>query len=70
MLQYRPVNSAGGVCPEFASWPDALQHMIDDISAIDFDVALLGYGVYGVPLSAAIKRLGKAAIYTLSLIHI
>lgn len=31
---------------------------------LDFDVALLGCGVYGVPLSAYIKRMGKIAIYT------
>ena len=64
LIQYRPVNSIGGKCKEFSCWKDALQHMIDDISKIDFDVALLGCGVYGVPLSAHIKRMGKQAIYT------
>ena len=64
LLHYRPVNSAGGRCDGFATWPEALQHMIDDISKLDFDVALLGCGVYGVPLSAHIKRMGKIAIYT------
>lgn len=38
--------------------------MIDDISKIDFDVALLGCGLYGIPLSAHIKRMGCQAIYT------
>lgn len=64
LIQYRPVNSIGGKCKDFACWKDALQHMIDDISKIDFDVALLGCGLYGVPLSAYIKRIGKQAIYT------
>lgn len=38
--------------------------MIADIEKIDFDVAILGCGVYGVPLSAHIKRMGRQAVYT------
>ena len=64
LLQYRPVNSIGGKCAEFPRWKDALQHMIDDISKIDFDVALVGCGVYGVPLSVHVKRMGRVAIHT------
>ena len=55
LIQYRPVNSAGGRNDHYSCWSEALQHMIDDISQIDFDVALLGCGVYGIPLSAHIK---------------
>lgn len=64
LLTYRPVNSIGGKCRQFARWKDALQHMMDDVSRLEFDVALLGCGVYGIPLSAHIKRMGKPAIYT------
>ncbi|MBQ4440116.1 MAG: hypothetical protein II909_03130 [Kiritimatiellae bacterium] len=64
LIQYKPVNSAGGKNKEFPNWSAALNHMMADISNIDFDVALLGCGVYGVPLSAYIKRMGKIAIYT------
>lgn len=64
LIQYRPVNSAGGKNDQFASWKDALNHMIKEISNIDFDIALLGCAVYGVPLSVHIKRMGKIAIYT------
>ena len=64
LITYRPVNSIGGHCETFPSWPAALQKMMDDISRIDFDVALLGCGVYGVPLSVHIKRMGKIALYT------
>ncbi len=64
MVQYRPVNSIGGKCDGFAKWKDALDSMIADIDKIDFDVALLGCGVYGVPLSAHIKRGGRQAVYT------
>ena len=64
LITYRPVNSIGGKCDEFPNWPAALKKMMDDVSKIDFDVALLGCGVYGVPLSVHIKRMGKIAIYT------
>ena len=37
--------------------------MCKDISKIDFDVALLGCGSYGLPLANYIKNLGKSAVY-------
>ena len=64
LITYRPVNSIGGTNADFPDWAAALDHMVDDISKIDFDVAMLGCGVYGVPLSVHIKRMGKIAIYT------
>ena len=64
LITYRPVNSAGGRNAQFDRWKTALDHMIEDISQIDFDVALLGCAVYGVPLSVHIKRMGRIAIYT------
>lgn len=64
LILYRPVNSAGGKNSDFPNWTAALKHMIEDVSKIEFDVAILGCGVYGVPLSAHIKKMGKIAIYT------
>ena len=64
LITYRPVNSIGGTNSDFPNWKAALEHMIADISKIDFDVAMLGCGVYGIPLSAHIKKMGKIAIYT------
>lgn len=64
LIQYKPVNSIGGKCAQFSRWKDALDYMIADIEKMEFDVALLGCGVYGVPLSTHIKRMGRQAIYT------
>ena len=64
MIQYCPVNSIGGKSDRFGKWKDALDYMIKDIEKIDFDIALLGCGVYGVPLSVHIKRMGRQAVYT------
>lgn len=62
LINYAPVQSIGGVS-DYASWFDALSAMEDDISNIDFDIALLGCGAYGLPLAAYIKRLGKQAVH-------
>ena len=37
--------------------------MKDDIDGHTFDVALIGAGAYGLPLSAHVKRSGKVAIH-------
>ena len=46
------------------SWVETFNIMCDDISKLDFDVALLGCGGYGLLLCDFIKRrLGKSAVY-------
>lgn len=47
----------------FDSWMGALESMKNDISKMDFDIALLGCGAYGFPLAAEIKKMGKQAIH-------
>ncbi|GGH56498.1 hypothetical protein HNQ91_000016 [Filimonas zeae] len=59
----KAVQSAGDHDSGFKSWFEALDYMTDQISAKDFDIALLGCGAYGLPLAARIKRMGKQAIH-------
>jgi hypothetical protein len=47
----------------FANWFDALEYMKKAISNVDFDVAIIGAGAYGLPLAAYVKSLGKKAIH-------
>lgn len=47
----------------FNNWFDALEWMQQQIDKIDFDVAIIGAGSYGVPLSAYIKDKGRIAIH-------
>ena len=49
--------------PRFENWFEALEWMKSEISAIDFDVALLGCGAYGIPLQHYIKKIGKSSVY-------
>ena len=61
---YGSVNSAIGLKTPFANWFDALEKMKSDIARIDFDIAILGCGSYGMSLGAFIKRdLGKKAVH-------
>ena len=54
---------AGQRDPRFANWFEALDYMYEEIQKIDFDIALLGCGAYGMPLAAKIKKMGKQSIY-------
>ena len=47
-----------------SSWVETFSIMKEDIRKLDFDIALLGCGGYGLPLCNFIKtELGKSAIY-------
>ncbi|NLR42234.1 hypothetical protein [Priestia megaterium] len=59
----RAVQSAGGSNSKFSSWIEALNYMYEEIDKIDFDVAIIGAGAYGLPLAGYIKEKGKKAIH-------
>ena len=63
LIPYKAVQSIGGIGPH-SSWFESLNIMKEEISELDFDVALLGCGGYGMPLMSHIKNtLNKSAIY-------
>ena len=47
----------------FDNWFEALEWMKSEIDKVDFDVALLGCGAYGIPLQHYIRSLGKQSVY-------
>lgn len=49
--------------PRFSNWFEALDWMSEEISKIDFDIALIACGAYGFPLASKIKNMGKIAIH-------
>ncbi len=57
------VQSIAGTKTKYTNWFDALNSMQHQIDVIDFDVAIIGAGSYGLPLSAYIKEKGKIAIH-------
>lgn len=63
LLTLRAVQSNAGAETPFADWFEALRWMESEIAKIDFDIAIIGCGAYGLPLAAHVKRLGKKAIH-------
>lgn len=64
MKMLKAVQTVGGQTDaRFKDWFEALEWMKSEIAAIDFDIALLGCGAYGIPLQAYIKSMGKQSVY-------
>jgi hypothetical protein len=65
LITYKAVQSIAGNKPEgFQTWFNALDAMKSDFSKIEFDIAILGCGAYGMPLASFIKRdLNKKAVH-------
>ncbi|APB33229.1 hypothetical protein GlitD10_0911 [Gloeomargarita lithophora Alchichica-D10] len=59
----KSVQSIAGNNCDFPDWFAALEWMIQQISNIQFDIAIIGAGAYGLPLAAQVKRLGKKGIH-------
>ena len=60
----KAVQTIAGTKSEFSSWFEALKYMENEIDKIDFDIAIIGCGAYGLPLAAHVKRIGKQAVHT------
>ena len=54
---------AGEKDDRFADWEEALEYMYQQAMTLDFDVAIIGCGAYGMPLGAKLKETGKIAIH-------
>lgn len=64
LITLKAVQTLGGQGEtDFKDWFEALDSMVREIDKIDFDIALIGAGAYGMPLAAEIKRMGKKAIH-------
>ncbi len=59
----KSVQSIAGNNCDFSDWFAALDWMIEQVTQIEFDVAIIGAGAYGLPLAAQVKRLGKKGIH-------
>lgn len=54
---------AGNKDSRFDNWFQALEYMYNEAMKIDFDIAIIGCGAYGMPLAAMLKKAGKQAIH-------
>lgn len=63
LITLQAVQSVAGNKTAFSSWFEAYQSMTKQIDAIDFDIALIGAGAYGLPLAGYIRKCHKHAIH-------
>lgn len=59
----KAVLSLAGTPVDFPDWFAALESMCQQVDKIDFEIAIIGAGAYGLPLAAHVKRRGKKAVH-------
>ncbi|MEO8414438.1 MAG: hypothetical protein ABI472_12300 [Ginsengibacter sp.] len=60
---YKPFSTYDNEWMKFENIQATLDKMINDISKLDFDIALIASGPQGLPLGAAIKKMNRQAIH-------
>ncbi len=63
LITLMPVQSIAGTSTGFPDWPTALEHTCERIGELEFDIALIGAGAYGLSLGAFVKRMGRQAVH-------
>lgn len=63
LITIKAVQTIAGNKSEFKDWFEALAYMENQMDSIDYDIAIIGCGAYGLPLAAHAKRMGKQAIH-------
>lgn len=63
LITLKPVQSSGGAKVPFSNWFQALESMKSQTDQLEFDIAIIGAGAYGLPLAAHIKARGKKAVH-------
>lgn len=58
----RAVQSNAGNKVPYKDWFEALYWMTNEIHNLEFDIAIIGAGAYGIPLAQVVKQKGKKAI--------
>ena len=65
LITLKAVQS-NGILPSgfpYTDWFSALESMCREIKTVDYDIALIGAGAYGMFLGAFCKRCGKPAVH-------
>ncbi len=63
LLTYKPFNTYIDDIPTNITWFNILENMCNEIKKINFDIALIAAGPFGLPLGSRIKGMGKQAIH-------
>ena len=63
LITLKAIQTIAGGEGQYRDWFEALDTMYQSAKAIDFDVAIVGCGAYGMPLAAKLKLLNKKVIH-------
>ena len=63
LITYKTAQTIGGYYNGDETWFELLENMLNDIKKIDFDIALIGAGAYGMPLGFGIKNMNRQAVH-------
>lgn len=59
----KAIQTIAGNNNNYSNWFEALDYMKMEINKKEFDIAIIGCGAYGFPLTAHVKRMGKKAVH-------
>lgn len=59
----KAVQSIAGTKTEYKDWFEALSYMENEMDKLDYEIAIIGCGAYGMNLAAHAKKQGKIAIH-------
>jgi hypothetical protein len=62
LITFKTYQTHGGGDTDL-SWDVCYKDMVERISKIDFDVALVGCGAYGLPICNQIKKMNKSVVH-------
>lgn len=66
-FELKTLKAIQTICGErderFADWFEALEYMYQEALKIEFDVAIIGCGAYGMPLAGKLKQAGRKVIH-------
>lgn len=64
LLTIKAIQSISGNKPnQFETWFEAFDFLKNEIDKVQFDIAIIGCGSYGMPIASYIKNKGKKAIH-------
>jgi hypothetical protein len=63
LLLLKSPQTIAGNTDGYASWFEAYGDMCKKISGMNFNIAIIGAGAYGLPLGAVVKRSGRSVLH-------
>lgn len=63
LLTLKSPQTLCGNTDGYDSWSNALARLKDRVAELEFDVAIVGCGAYGLPIGAFIKQQGKVCLH-------